>query len=44
VFAHEDVLADTVKAYAKFEDDLKEDLPKAERKKVLTSFAPECVR
>lgn len=39
VFAHEDVLADTVKAYAKFEDDLKEDLPKAERKKVqLTSI------
>lgn len=32
VFAHEDGLADTVKAYSKFEEDLKEKLPKKERK------------
>lgn len=34
VFAHEDVLADTVKAYSKFEENLKEKLPKQERKQV----------
>ncbi len=34
VFAHEDVLADTVKAYQSFEKMLLEKLPKEERAKV----------